>query len=125
MQVKNWARNKIIREKYLYQLESTTRHYKQEMGVARSVKVTPVFYTTIDPSDTAKKVIKDMGIRFKKEPFTRDYPMIKCNVNRQTKRRTCYLPFETIYDHITIGDNPGEYYVKTVEEAENKGFRKG
>ena len=48
VQVKNWARNKIIREKYLYQLESTTRHYKQEMGVARSVKVTPVFYTTID-----------------------------------------------------------------------------
>lgn len=125
VQTKNWSRFKIIREKYLYQHFATTTHYMlQNKTNKKKIKVTPVFYSTIDYSDMAKEVAKALEIEIKTKKLQKDYPMIKCNVNPRTKEKIYHLPFDQQYDKIIIGNTPGEFYVKTVKQAVDKGFRR-
>jgi hypothetical protein len=124
VQAKNWSKFKIIREKYLYQHFATTTHYKLQNKIPKKIKVTPVFYSTIDYSDMAKKVAKALSIDIKTKKLDWDYPMIKCNVNPQTKEKIYHLPFDQQYDKIIIGNNEGECYVNTVAQATAKGFRR-
>ncbi len=125
VQTKNWSRFKIIREKYLYQHFATTTHYMlQNKTNKKKIKVTPVFYSTIDYSDMAKEVAKALKIEIKTKKLQKDYPMIKCNVNPRTKEKIYHLPFDQQYDKIIIGNTPGEFYVKTVKQAVEKGFRR-
>ncbi len=53
-----------------------------------------------------------------------DYPMIKCNINRNTGERIYHLPFDQQYDKCIINPAEGEFYAKTVKEAEENGFRR-
>ena len=125
VQTKNWSRFKIIREKYLYQHFATTIHYELQNKInTKKFKVIPVFYSTIDYSPMAKQVSKALKIDIQTEKMSKNYPMIKCNVNPRTKEKIYHLPFDQQYDKIIIGNNPGELYVKTVKEAEKKGFRR-
>ena len=48
--------------------------------------------------------------------------MIKCNVNKVTSEKIYHLPIDQQYDKILIGDEQGECYAATTEEAENKDF---
>lgn len=125
VQTKNWSRFKIIREKYMYQHFATTTHYElQNKTKKKKIKVTPVFYSTIDYSDMAKEVAKALKINIKTEKYSKNYPMIKCNVNPRTKEKIYHLPFDQQYDKIIIGNTPGEFYVKSVKQAVEKGFRR-
>jgi len=124
VQAKNWSKFKIIREKYLYQHFATTTHYKLQNLISKKNKVVPVFFSTIDFSDMAKKVAKALNIKIKTLKLDWDYPMIKCNINPQSKEKIYHLPFDQQYDKIIIGNNEGECYVHTVAQATAKGFRR-
>ncbi len=50
--------------------------------------------------------------------------MIKCNINPQSKERIFHLPFHQQYDKISIGDQKGEKYAKTILEAKELDFRR-
>lgn len=124
VQTKNWSKFRTIREKYMYQHFATTMHYQITEKLNKKIKLKPVFYATIDYSDMAKKVAKALKIELHTEKLKKDYPMIKCNVNPRTKEKIYHLPFDQQYDKIIIGNTPGELYVKTVNEAVKKGFRR-
>ena len=53
-----------------------------------------------------------------------DFPRIKCNINRTTKEKIYHLPFDQKYDDVIIEPSRGEFFAKTVAEAEEKGFRR-
>tara|TARA_B100000287_G_C20597070_1_gene766540 strand:+ start:94 stop:1260 length:1167 start_codon:yes stop_codon:yes gene_type:complete len=125
VQAKNWSKFKTIREKYLYQHFATTTHFKLQNKLDKKIKVVPVFYyTNAEISDMAKKVAKALHIRLDTLKIKKDYPMIKCNINPQTKEKIYHLPFDQQYDKIIIGNNSGEFYASTVKEAVKKGFRR-
>lgn len=56
-------------------------------------------------------------------PYDNEYPKIKCNINDDNGEKIYHLPGVGMYDYIKINVNRGEFYVKTIEEAENLGFR--
>lgn len=56
-------------------------------------------------------------------PYDNEYPKIKCNINDDNGEKIYHLPSVGMYDYIKINVNRGEFYVKTIEEAENLGFR--
>ncbi len=120
VQCKCWSQHKVIREKHIMQLFGTTILYKITENLRN---VEPVFATTTELSDEAKMVAKDLNIKIIKKKLEH-YPMIKCNVNPSTKERIYHLPFDQQYDRVVIGNEEGEFYAETIEEAENAGFRR-
>lgn len=121
VQAKYWAREKLIREKHIFQLFGTSILYRKHHP---NTKIQAVFYTTTDLSPAAKDVAEALTINVRTRPYSGDYPMIKCNVNQSTKERIYHLPFDQQYDRALIGNQPGECYVKTCQEAEDLGFRR-
>lgn len=129
VQCKNWSNGKTIYEKHICQLYGAMRFYSQ--GLSRDDEYTlfgpsnivmPVFVTTTGLDEQAKAVADYLGVSVENVPFTKDYPMIKCNINRDGER-IYHLPFDQMYDKVKI-NKPGECYVKTAAEAENQGFRR-
>ena len=134
----------MIREKHLNQLYGTVVAYKtaKSMGITIDdlanitgdklltirqgnldlYSITPVFYSTVPFSPTALAFAKILDIECHVTPLD-DYPMIKCNISR-TGERIYHLPFDQQYDKTIITPVDGECYAWTVEEAENKGFRR-
>jgi len=124
VQAKNWSKFRTIREKHLYQLYATTIHYRIQNEIKKNIEIKPVFCSTIDLSDMAKKVAKELNIDVKKIELKKNYPMIKCNINPTTKEKIYHLPFDQQYDKTIIIKNSGEFYAKDVKEAVSKGFRR-
>lgn len=124
VQCKNWSQKKEIREKHLYQLFATSTHYKITQKINSKKIITPVFYSTTQYSEMAKKVASALGIKVNTEKLSKEYPMIKCNINPITNEKIFHLPFDQQYDKIIIGNNDGEFYASTVKEAVDKGFRR-
>ena len=124
VQAKNWSKFRTIREKHLYQLYATTIHYRIQNEVKKNVEIQPVFCSTIDLSDMAKKVAKELNIDVRKIELKKNYPMIKCNINPTSKEKIYHLPFDQQYDKTIIIKNSGEFYAKDVKEAVSKGFRR-
>ncbi|WP_314988935.1 restriction endonuclease [uncultured Campylobacter sp.] len=56
-------------------------------------------------------------------PYDNEYSKIKCNINDDNGEKIYHLPGVGMYDYIKINVNRGEFYVKTIEEAEKLGFR--
>jgi hypothetical protein len=83
--------------------------------------VTPVFTSTTKLSPVATAAAQRLGVVIKQVPLDKKYPMIKCNVNQGNK--IYHLPFDQQYDRVKIQD-AAELYVRTVAEAEKKGFRR-
>lgn len=139
IQCKYWQQNKVIHENHVYQLFGTTVKYLfdkfdlQDSSIQGNLfpdllltyKVTPYFYTSCTFSDTAKQVAKVLNINLiESKPLDYDYPMIKCNINRQTNERIYHLPFDQQYDSTKVEFNRGECYVNTVMDAVSKNFRR-
>jgi len=140
VQAKCWSRNKQIHEKHVYQLYSSTLHYRMSLRKAlkeaygrsearqmmRDINISSVICTTNDLSETAQEVVKFFGkkMNHRKEELRKDYSMIKCNIGRHDKQKLYHLPFDPQYDSIIIGNMEDECYVKTVVEAEDLGFRR-
>ena len=141
VQAKCWSRRKKIPVKYVHQLHASTLHYK--MSLRKSLQETlgrretkaimsvinknlkSVLCTTTGLSEEAEEIMKFLKdkIIYREEPLNKDYPMIKCNINKSTKEKLFYLPFDSAYDTIIIGNEEGEQYVNTVQEAVDLGFR--
>ncbi|WP_051598458.1 restriction endonuclease [Selenomonas ruminantium] len=134
VQCKCWSAKKEIHEKHINQLFGTTvMYYFSEINPKGSFSefynyiknghLIPVFVTTTSFSPTARKFAKSLKVLALTVPLD-DYPMIKCNINRTTGEKIYHLPFDQQYDKCVIDQSEGEFYAKTVKEAEANGFRR-
>lgn len=133
IQCKCWSKDKTIHEKYIFQLFGTTINYicehypliQDPVDLIRKGIVTPVFITSTELSDTARRVAKSLGIELKEKfSLDREYPKIKCNPNSGTGEKIYHLPFDQQYDNFQVSLNKGAFYAGTIAEAEEKGFRR-
>lgn len=127
VQAKNWSSHRVVREKHIFQLFGTALHY----GITRNQPelfesaIRAVFITTTILSEDARKAAEWLKIQVKERyQLDRTYPMIKCNINQATKDKIYHLPFDQQYDRTKIIPSIGEFYTRTVEDAENRGFRR-
>ena len=131
VQCKNWRGESTIYEKPICQLYGASKYYDKEHiyseypnGLFNNIDwniAKPVFVTTAQLDDHAFEVAKALGIEIRNIPFRKDYPIIKCNINNGEK--IYHLPIDQMYDQTKICKR-GECYVSTVQEAEEKGFRR-
>ncbi len=139
IQCKYWSAEKgyPIRENHITQLYGTTikfyldrirKDQKTQFDIfpelLKQSNISPVLVTTAELSDTAKEFASILGIRVDTIKMDKSYPCIKCNINFQTNERIYHLPFDQQYDRTKIDITKGEFWVKTVKEAENLGFRR-
>ena len=121
VQCKYWKKEKNIHEKHIFQLFGTMVLKK----LTSPKNVYGIFITSATISDVAKQVAKELQIELvENKPIDKNYPCIKCNINRQTGEKIYHLPFDQQYDNIRIEPHKGELYVDTIENAEKLGFRR-
>ena len=120
IQCKNWAQEKTIHEKHIFQLYGTVIMY----SLNSMLKVRGVFITTTKLSPTAKQVAEYLGIIVMEQEPLGEFPRIKCNINRADGEKIYHLPFDQQYDKTVIDAGNGECYALTVAEAESKGYRR-
>ena len=122
IQCKNWSKFKTIYEKHIFQFFGTVFQYKDEN---KDKKVSAVFYTTTKLSDLARRFAKELGIGLEEElKMENHYSCIKCNISRVDGTKIYHLPFDQQYDKVKIEKRTGEFYCKSVKEAEEAGFRR-
>lgn len=122
IQCKNWAQFRTIYEKHIFQFFGTVFQYK-DANPERKVKA--IFYTSTELSDLARRFAKELNMELKENfKFDKDYSCIKCNVSRIDGTKIYHLPFDQQYDNVKIEKKRNEFYCKTVEKAERKGFRR-
>lgn len=88
--------------------------------------IKPLFITTTNLSERAKEFANILQVETLQIPFDKEYPRIKCNFGKDEyglETKIYHLPFDQMYDKINIIKNGG-LYVKTIAEAEERGFRK-
>ncbi len=123
IQCKYWSQYKEIHEKHIAQLYGSAKEYEIKNKISSNILVVPVFITTTELSDMAKTFAKHLGVRLVKWKFEEfGFPRIKCNISKDGEK-IYHLPFDQQYDSTKIEGN-GDFYAKTVEEAEKKGFRR-
>ena len=120
IQCKYWSKEKVIHEKHICQLYGTAIMYKKEHHTNK--KVIPVFVTQTSLSDTAREFAKYLGVRVLENEPLKEFPRIKCNINKGEK--IYHLPFDQQYDVTKIDTKKGESFEFTVAQAELKGFRR-
>jgi hypothetical protein len=121
-QCKRWAREKTIHEKHVFQLFGTVTAFRIDNPDA---SVTGRFVTTTKLSERARAFAQRLEIKVD-EGFALDEsnPCIKCNVSMTTGEKIYHLPFDQMYDATVVHTERGEFYARTVEEAEQAGFRR-
>lgn len=120
IQCKRWSSRKTIHEKHIFQLFGSTIQMKY---LNPEKEYTPVFITTTQLSEVAQYCADQLGIQTVEKKKFIDYPCIKCNISKDGSK-IYHLPFDQQYDRINIELSRGECYAHTVEEAEEKGFRR-
>ncbi|MGN0016577.1 MAG: restriction endonuclease [Candidatus Avelusimicrobium sp.] len=132
IQCKYWAKEKTIYEKYIFQLFGTTinyicEHYPTEKNPLEIISkgiIKPVFITSTELSETARKMAKVLNVIIKENiPLDKNYPKIKCNPS-SNNGKIYHLPFDQQYDNFQVSQTSGAFYVATIEEAERAGFRR-
>ena len=131
IQCKYWAASKTIYENYIFQLFGTTIDYIMEhfptedpWQILKKGIVTPVFVTSTQVSDTARRVAHILNIDLRENvKLDKKYPKIKCNPD-SPDGKIFHLPYDQQYDNFQLGNNPNAFYAKTVAEAEKLGFRR-
>ncbi|SET46141.1 Restriction endonuclease [Natronincola peptidivorans] len=133
IQCKYWAERKTIHEKHINQLYGTTVKYYIDKNhneglytfndALKSGDIVPRFITSTTLSEKAKVFANTLGVVVDENIKLEEYPLIKCNINHETGEKIYHLPFDQQYDKAMI-INEGEYYVDTVKEAEDLGFRR-
>jgi hypothetical protein len=120
VQCKNWSKFKTIYENHIFQLFGTAYSLQKDH---KGKTVTPVFYCSTVLSDTATEFAKRLGIKVHQQHPFQEYPAIKCNISPNGER-IYHLPFDQQYDTVKITPKTGEFYAKTIIEAEAAGFRR-
>lgn len=132
IQCKYWSKGKTIYEKYIFQLFGTTinyicEHYPSEENPLKMIQegmVKPVFITSTELSETAKKMAKTLGVVVKENiPLDKNYPKIKCNPSSDDGK-IYHLPFDQQYDNFQVSQTKGAFYATTIKDAENLGYRR-
>lgn len=120
IQCKRWAQEKTIHEKHIFQLfgSMVLAEIENPGKIVRGL-----FVTTTKLSDTAIQCAKHLGIENVQNKPMADYPMIKCNISKNGEK-IYHLPFDQQYDRIMLNPKDGDFYCKTIAEAEDKGFRR-
>lgn len=122
IQCKNWAEFRTIYEKHVFQFFGTVFQYKDEN---KDKNVKSIFYTSTKLSDLARRFAQELSIGLKENfKFDKEYPCIKCNISKVDGTKIYHLPFDQQYDNTKIENDRGEFYCKTVKEAEDAGFRR-
>ena len=121
VQCKNWSRHKTIHEKHVNQLFGTATKYSIDFP---DEVVRGVLTVSNELSPLARRFAEHLEIEVHEKVPLKEYPRIKCNVNRQTKEKIYHLPFDQLYDRTIIEPERGEFYAWTVAEAEGRGFRR-
>ena len=139
IQAKCWSKHTPLREKHIYQLHSSTLHYRLQLrnayklsygkskarAMMKELDIKAIICSTNDLTETAKDVINFYQIvNHQKIELRKDYPMVKCNINQTTGEKLYHLPFDSAYDSIIIGNVEGEMYLSTIQEAEQFGFQR-
>ncbi|NBI65057.1 restriction endonuclease [Clostridiales bacterium] len=117
IQCKRWAKEKTIHEKHIMQLFGSVTVLNMES----KTKARGVFITTTTLSDIAAYFAEQLGIEVLESYEFKPYPIIKCNIS-SSGEKIYHLPFDQQYDKIRI-NGKNNFYVETVKEAEDKGFR--
>ncbi|MGH7988777.1 MAG: restriction endonuclease, partial [Limisphaerales bacterium] len=130
VQCKCWARVKIIHEKHINQLFGTTAKYLLELqeqsgtvDLFNDHKVFAHFITSANLSERADKFAKALKIQVRSQLPLMPFPCIKCNIANDGER-IYHLPFDQQYDRTIVHKDRGEFYSQTIDEAEQKGFRR-
>ena len=138
VQCKYWAQNRTIHEKHIYQLYGTFCDYvisrnlrpdskQNELFSERDAlkNVTPVFITTAQLSERARKIASLLSIQVQDSfPTEMNYPRVKCNISQRDGKKIYHLPFDQQYDRVKIEPERGEFYAADCFEAEQKKFRR-
>jgi len=136
VQCKCWSTHKVIREKHINQLYGTTIKYMIDHGInikkrygnslfpefKSEVYVKPVFFTSTEYSKVAKDFADALGVELIENKKIETYPLIKCNIS-QSGEKIYHLPFDQQYDNTKL-NRQGCFYAATINEAEEKGFRR-
>lgn len=122
VQAKYWSKHKTIHEKHIFQLYGTSVLVPRTHPELRGKRISPMFATTTALSETAVWAAKALNVQVRPIDMDLDYPVIKCNINGGA--HIYHLPFDQQYDRVRIIPAKGELYVKSVAEAEAKGFRR-
>ena len=118
IQAKNWSKRKTIHEKHLMQLAGTILYYIYNKNSFPK----GVFVTTAKLSDRAKDVAKKLNIQHRNIKLDKNFPMIKCNINKRGKK-FFFFPFDKFYDKVHIDIKNGEFYTNSIKECIRKGFK--
>ena len=122
VQCKRWSAQKTIHEKHIFQLFGTLTAYRIDNPGST---VSGRFVTTTNLSDRARAFAERLDIRVDEGfAFDESYPCIKCNVSAAGGERIYHLPFDQMYDATVVHRERGEFYARTVEEAEEAGYRR-
>lgn len=131
IQCKCWSKNKEIKEAHINQLFGTkTKYYidvmrdRKGLGLFANLElnISALMITSTVLSKTAKDFATVLGVKYIENKFlSKDYPMIKCNINNGEK--IYHLPFDQMYDRVKLTKS-GECYVRNVADAEKMGFRR-
>ena len=81
-----------------------------------------VFVTTAKLSERAKDVAKKLNIQHRNIKLDKNFPMIKCNINKRGKK-LFFFPFDKFYDKVHIDIKSGEFYTNSINECIRKGFK--
>lgn len=124
IQCKCWSANKEIHENSICQLYGTVICYCIENN-RKADEVEPVFVTTTSLSKKAREFANMLNITVVENFPLQEFPRIKCNIGHDEFGKTYiyHLPMDAQYDNVKICKD-GECYCLTVQEAEEKGFRR-
>ncbi len=111
-----------VRENVVAQVYGSARFYQMDKDTEKTVF--PMIVTSYELSGEAKRFAEYLGVQFNENRAIKSYPMIKCNISRRDGEKIYHLPIDQQYDRVIINDVDGEFYAKTVIEAEGKGFRR-
>ncbi len=121
VQCKCWSKDKQIHEKHIFQLYGV----KEAMLFANkfpNMKVEAVLVISNTVSEYAQHMANKLDIVVRSNILlNKNYPKIKCVENNGHK--IYHLPTDQQYDRIDMLRS-GREYVKTVKEAEDKGYRR-
>lgn len=118
IQCKRWSKEKEIHEKHIMQLFGSVA----ELNLKDDKNYRGVFITTTKLSKMAQHFAKLLNIEIHENIALKSYPLIKCNISANGEK-IYHLPFDQQYDRVHMDMKKGNVYVKTVLEAELKGFR--
>lgn len=121
IQCKNWAQQRVIHEKHIFQLYGTLIAYRYDNP---KETVAAHFVTATSLSARAAGFADMLGMKVKAQQPLQSYPCIKCNISHRHGTKIFHLPFDQQYDKTTIDVTRGEFYATTVAEASKKRFRR-